>query len=97
MVTRFNWCGFIAAENKKEKVISICNTHRWQYLCMQPGKRYAIRCGSNVFYWTYEEVLKKGSVENGTNRLGNLQVGSNSLLDSGLDNKVSMVRRTGRI
>jgi len=97
MVNRFNWCGFDAANNRKNKVLEVCRLKGWELLCMQPGKRYVIKVGHMKYYWTYDEILKKGDVANGTNRLGNLQVGGNSVLDSGLDNKVSVVRRTGRI
>jgi hypothetical protein len=97
MVNRFNWCGFDAASKRREEVENICKMNGWKYLCMQPGKRYAIKCGSNVFYWTYDEVLKKGSVENEASSMDSLPVGSSNILVGGISNKVSLVRYSGSV
>ena len=97
MVNNFNWCGFNEAMERRSKVLEVCNIKGWTFLCMQPGKRYVIKVGMRKYYWTYNEVLKEGSVENGTNRLDSLSTGSNNILADRTGNKVSLVRHSGSV
>jgi len=63
MVIGFNWCGWQAAQERKEKVLEVCNRKGWRLLCMQPGKRYCIQVGAFLFYWTFDEVFANADIK----------------------------------
>jgi hypothetical protein len=91
-MVNFKLFGYEPAMERKNKVLEVCRVKGWHFICMQPGRRYVIRVSWKEYYWTYDEVIREGGVENGSNSLDSMSPSGNRLLVDRSNDKVLVVR-----